>query len=354
MTIHEAKTGLSVPSHISQCSVTMATTTPFRRSGRNRVPTKRSFLAVPSPRVKKRRSPRLAQLNSVQEQVVTQHIVNTRMRISLYQFIVNDTSNSPHSEEDNEEDEDTESNFETSSESSIGGEEDLPLSNDNFEYMAGDSLERRESYDSRLQSGNEEYIRDGFVVDSEDEYSDWSEAGSEITISQSLQDEQDEIMGEPEAEFTAPVTRLRRSVRLGSTGSIEAESETSVTRLRRSARLDSAVSVGSMASSGSESSGLFVTDSREEMPEEFPFSNYCFRPIPVGIEPSDVEEEITEVVVRFARRCNRFAPPMCLELTRRFFEDEEVTQAIMLAVDRGFCTFKQVSDEKLLCVVGIL
>lgn len=211
--------------------------------------------------------------------------------------------------------------------SSVDGEEQLPLSNDNFEFMAGDSLDRRDSYDSRLEEGNDEYMLDGFVVDSDEEDSDWSEARSEITITQPLQDE----------EYVS-----------------ETDSDAPLILRRRSTRQDSAVSVDSRTTSGSESSGLFVTDGREEAPEEFPFDDYFFRPIEDRIEPSDVAEEITNTVTRFARRCNRFTPPTCLELTRRFFEDEEVAEAVLLAIDRGFCTFKQMSDDTLLCVIGAL
>ncbi|KAF1918028.1 hypothetical protein BDU57DRAFT_528516 [Ampelomyces quisqualis] len=294
----------------------MAYTPAIRRSNRIRAHTRKLIASVVlSAQVEKRRSPRLAPLKTVQIQVITQHVPVTRNRTTLSGFIVNDTSSPAIYEEEDEEEDDIES-IDASDVSSVASEEHLPLSNDNFEYMAGDSLDRRDSYDSRLESGNEAYMLDDFVVGSEEGDSDWSEAESEITIVQSVSvpDEED--------------------------GS-EAESEASVSRPRRITRLDSAVSVSSTTSSGSESSGLFVTDGREEIPEEFPFDDYFFRPIESDIEPADVAEEITEAVIRFGRRCNRFAAPICLELTRRFSEDADVIEAIQLAIDRGLCNFKQ-------------
>ncbi|KAH7089808.1 hypothetical protein FB567DRAFT_619134 [Paraphoma chrysanthemicola] len=55
------------------------------------------------------------------------------------------------------------------------------LSGDNIEYNSRDQLDHRESYDSRLESGNEEYELDDFVVD-DDEVDDISDVSSVVTI----------------------------------------------------------------------------------------------------------------------------------------------------------------------------
>jgi hypothetical protein len=274
----------------------MANSRPLRRSGRDRIPT-RNFLESPvASRVEKRRSSRFAQLNTVrtvQHQITTHQAVSTNFRTPLPDFIVDADSDTHYSEDEDESDSDadlnTSSSFEDSCPSSPEAEEFVALSNDSIEYMAGYDLSRRDSYDSRIESGNEDYTLDDFVVD-DDLLDEMSDAGSEITITSPSAD--------TEYSWTAGI-HLIDTENLSSTSSQSDGTDYSLFKSSSSRR-------SSAGSTSSESSALFVTDdddSEEYLNALSPDFETLFYQVGDDIDPTDVAEEILDAVCRFSRRC---------------------------------------------------
>jgi hypothetical protein len=296
-------------------------------------------MLVDSPRIEKRRSPRLAELRNNQRaleadtlqtrnttRIIT--IITTKTRFT--KFIddgASDNSASGSSSNSDEEeeitDDDLESDFESSYPSSPDSKEHVGLTGDNFESMAADPLDRRESYDSRLEEGNEDYLHDDFIVrdDSDDQV---STVGSEITIGTDV----DELLSETDSDATTTPKRKRRLV--------------SKTPVRRSSKI-------SVASSGS---GLFVTDDEEPNSMSLsPIIEAAYRTIGTDVEPADVAEEITDAICRFSRRCNQICPPLRLELTSDFLEDEEVADAMERGVKQGLGKCEKIDEGKVLYTV---
>ncbi|KAH7412186.1 hypothetical protein DE146DRAFT_732508 [Phaeosphaeria sp. MPI-PUGE-AT-0046c] len=302
----------------------------LRQSIRAKIPTQRVLESTAlSARVEKRCSPRLARLNTSVTNIKSKHHIKrcpSELQVSLGEFIVDDIPEICASSESDSESDD--SDFDTDCPSSPDGEEFANLSGDNIEYMAGEDLACRDSYDSRIESGNEEYEINDFVVDDDDESDGKSEAGSEITITQN-------IVGNG------------RSMSFSSAGESETERDGHSVEKSGQSRKDSTTS------SGSESSGLFVTDDDEGYGISVGTDSEAFFKL-VGdeVDPADVAEEIVDAVSRFTRRCNRHCEPLRLNLTSAMFGDDEVAGAIHMAVEQGMGMYEKMYGSRLLCTVG--
>jgi hypothetical protein len=303
----------------------MANSRPLRLSGRDRIPTRNFLESTVASLVDKRRSSRLAQLNTVrtvQHQITTHQAVSTNLRTPLPNFIVDADSDTHYSEDEGESDSDAETNTSSSFEdfcpSSPEAEEFVALSSDSFEYMAGYDLGRRDSYDSRIEPGNEDYTLDDFVVD-DDSLDEMSDAGSEITITSPSAD--------TEYSWSAGI-HLIDTENLSSTSSQSDGTDYSLFKSSSSRR-------SSAGSSSSKSSALFVTDDDDD--EEYlnalsPDFETLFYQVGDDVDPADVAEEILDAACRFSRRCNRDSAPLRLELSRDCSEDDAVDEAMQFAV----------------------
>lgn len=167
----------------------MAKDSPLRHSTRSKKPSEKALANITHTRVEKRRSSRLALLKKgegiVDTPVRRRPIVQTR----LSEFVLGDTGSAASSGEEEDEDDDGDSDFSGPSSPEPEPEKQIHLTGDNFAYRGADPLDRRESYDSRLQEGNEEYEIDGCVVgndESEEEEGSegivWDDGSDEITI----------------------------------------------------------------------------------------------------------------------------------------------------------------------------
>jgi hypothetical protein len=197
------------------------------------------------------------------------------------------------------------------------------LTGENVQYIAANPLDRRESYDSRLKEGSVDYLRDGFIVDDslEDEV---TTVGSEITIART-----DESSSESDSDATMTPKRKRKLI------------------VRTPVRKVSEVSV---APSGS---GLCVTDDEEihSIPL-LPITKVTYKAVDLDIEPADVAEEITDAICRFSRRCNHLCPPLRLELTSSFIEDEVVAEAMACGMKQSGGKCVKTDDGRVLYIVG--
>lgn len=294
----------------------------LRRSTRPKTPSKKALeFTLQFAGIEKRRSSRIAAQHTAagKQNKFKSKQRPTNLQIALTDFVVNDTKVSSPIPSDSESNSDSDSDFDTSCPSSPDGEEFANLSGDNIEYMAGDDLDRRGSYDSRLESGNEDYERDDFVVD--DDCSDGvSDAGSEITITQ-------EVVGERGWRYSSSSSRTETDGK----------------------RKDS------LTSHSSASSGLFVTDDDDdEVHAASPTIDVeiIFKALATDFDPADVAEEIVDAVPRFSRRCNRHCEPLRLSLTAEMFADDEVADAVHLAVKQGVGRYEKVQGGRVLCTVG--
>jgi hypothetical protein len=306
----------------------MMTTPPLRRSRRFRTLPKRLHDPAPQlPPIEKRSS---ARLRKVTQSKVVKTIVQTKRTIHyliddpkprerISQF-VEDSASEEADTEDDEDEENTES------------DELLNLTADGIEYNAADPLDRRDSHDSRLDSGNEEYEVDDFVVNDDSDDSA-SEIGSEITLYGS-----DDDVSDIDGRFTATPSLVDEQYVLST---VDPGSNT---------RKDSA------ASTRSSDSGLFVRD-----PDDLPQSlSPCLVDLSLptsqvlgnNAEPSDIAEEISDAVCRFSRRCNRHCAPLRLELSSECFTNAEVNDAIERAIKQGLGSCTNVGDGRVLCIVG--
>jgi hypothetical protein len=283
----------------------MTAPTPLRRSTRPRIPTQKAlYSTLACPRIKKRRSARLAQLTiSTSRKHIAQKFTYTRLGPSpiLSDFLVHDITPPLSSSSSSFPSSSSTSSFCTSTPSSPSSSEQNFLSTTNIAYLTSDDLSRRESYDSRFGLDNEDYELDGFVVgDSSDDRV--SEVGSEITIVSRL-DYDGERMCDDESEVSG------------------------------GARKGSVTSTGTVLSEGW---GLFVTDEDEpHTPLLTPVSPIpIFRPIASHVDPADIAEEIIDAVVRFSRRCNRHCEALRLEITQEVWEDGDIRDPVGCAVKR--------------------
>ena len=253
-----------------------------------------------SRRVQKRCSPRLSRSKTVREAIDiktferqsvhdTSHIKAYTRTLCFLEDLASDSDYDTDMEEGNDADDE------------FGELSDL--SGDNIQYNSADQLDRRESYDSRLESDNEDYELDDFVVD-DDSDDTITEVGSEITVTPERLDESGD-------------------------GTEDTDDKLSSTTARKH----------SATSTGSSNSGLFVSDP-DDVPEALssyltPMSPLFVQPVPEDVEPAEVAEEIMDAVCRFSRRCNRDSAPLRLFLTSEYFEDKEVEEAVRCAVEKG-------------------
>ncbi|KAH7073624.1 hypothetical protein BKA63DRAFT_566814 [Paraphoma chrysanthemicola] len=201
-------------------------------------------------------------------------------------------------------------------------EEQDALSGDHIEYSSGDQFDRRESYDSRLESGNEEYELDDFVVD-DDEDDGIPDVSSEITVTS-------ETFIEERRLFLA---------------SLVESSQWDVEVRVRKVSLTSSSSV----------SGLFVSDLKDqpECVNAFHLSESILQPDMGDISPSDVAEEITDAICRFFRRCNRNSAPLHLVLASEMLEDREVVDSLQSAIKQELGRVEAArNNNNVLVVVG--
>jgi hypothetical protein len=283
--------------------------TSVRRSGRTINLPKRFRSPSPSsqsPRIKKRRSPR--SLRSTRTKVIAAAAENKRSiryisnasepRVRKSHFVEDFASDSDEEEEEEE----------------TISEEHIHPSADNFEYNASDPLDKRASLDSRLDSGNEDYDRDGFVVDDDSE-DDVSDVASAITNA-----DLDDIGSDANSDDTATQELVVEQCHL------------SISSASTMVRRDSATSTKST------DSGLFVHDpnekhsslSRRSVTDLLP----NFQVLEDDIDPVDVAEEILDATCRFSRRCNNQCVPLQVVLTTALLDDEEVCDAMQRASSR--------------------
>ncbi|KAF2024709.1 hypothetical protein EK21DRAFT_117478 [Setomelanomma holmii] len=280
------------------------------RPKRNRKPTAKAAASTTCG-VQKRTSPRLKRTKTVRhatnpenfERQITYQLPTPEFRKHTSRFIAECASDASDSESEDE----------------IESEELDVLSADNIEYHSADQLDRRESLDSRLESGNEDYELDDFVV-ADDEDDSISELGSEITM------------------MTGNMSR-RTSI-VSATDSSIVEGNTAVRK----------ISVGS-SSSGS---GLFVSNHNDRAFSVDALISFEHLPPSVAcdVSLSDLAEEIIDVTCRFSRRCNRNCSPLQLLLTSGMLEDEEVVDAIRGAFKQGLGRIEEVEHGHVLVVVG--
>lgn len=200
--------------------------------------------------------------------------------------------------------------------------------------MAADDLGRRDSYDSRIESGNEDYEIDDFVVD-DDSSDEVSEAGSEITITQGIVD------GRRGASSSSSYFSSSTS------SSSASESDEQAVVATKQSRKDSTTSRGLA------SSGLFVTDDDEGYGASLgPDDEVVFKLVDGDVDSADVAEEIADAVLCFSRRCNRHCEPLRLDLTSEMFGEDEVADAMYLAVKQGVGMYEKVGSSRVLCTVG--
>ena len=262
--------------------------------------------------MQKRSSPRLARSKTIRETAdldvlenkIAHYAKPPRPRKRTPRFIADSASDSDHDTDMDGDDADDEHD-------EFGELSDL--TGDNVQYNASDQLDRRESYDSRLDSGNEDYELDDFVVG--DESSDAiSEMGSEITVTQEIVDEQRRCLSEV-------------------SGDVDMDRVTASSR---------------KASATSSDSGLFVSDPHDPPsalpPYLAPLPPPFLQPLSGDVESADVAEEIMDALCRFSRRCNRDCAPLRLVLTSEVFEDEEVGDVVKCAIKQGMGKCEEVGD----------
>ncbi|KAJ4289548.1 RNA polymerase III subunit C82 [Kalmusia sp. IMI 367209] len=204
--------------------------------------------------------------------------------------------------EDSDEDEDDETD---TTEDEYG--ELAPLSHDHFEYLASHNLVPRprkslQSYDSRLEPGNEDYERNDFVIEDEDD------EGSVRTV------DSDEDDLEIDMESYRGIGSHRSSL--------------ASDRGRRS------------------SSGLFVRDSEgsADVYQLAPWADLGFeadsedygaeQPL-IADASAEVVEEIIDAIALFSRRVNRNRAPIRLRLAAAVLDDEEIRDALEDTIRTG-------------------
>ncbi|CAI6328678.1 unnamed protein product [Periconia digitata] len=183
------------------------------------------------------------------------------------------------------------------------------------------TAKRKESYDSRYESGNEDYELNDFVVD--DDVSIKSE--SDATI-----------------KAHSPTYNTRRASAITSTLSV--------------------ISEATRRSKSSTSSRLFFSESEDgiqtlDMMAWLQLGIASDDPEDVGegvvTEPSaEVVEEISDAVAMFSRRCNRGRPPIRLRLSSFAGKDGEVKEALDRAVDLGLGRKLSLRDGTKLWTIG--
>ncbi|KAF1834622.1 hypothetical protein BDW02DRAFT_630264 [Decorospora gaudefroyi] len=218
-------------------------------------------------------SARLAALNEEEEE---EEEVEEEERLD-FSFIDDATSlSSGESESESESDEDSDGGGDFSDDSTYA-----------------ERVDREESYDSRLEEGNEEYERDGFVVGDGEE--------SEISILSE---------GEEEEE-----------------GEIDSEVEDEDEQTDNDTQEDDNTTTPSQTSTSS--SSLFIS--------AYPTRTPDFSLLPLSTAaPEDIAEDVTDLMALLSRRCNRDRAPLLLRLREDVLMDGEVVDALGRARRLGF------------------
>ncbi|KAF2443415.1 hypothetical protein P171DRAFT_495133 [Karstenula rhodostoma CBS 690.94] len=261
----------------------------------------------------------------------------------------------PSSEEDSDEatEADSEDEFsmeDDSAESEDEFHENANMSHDHLEFLNSHDLQHSpgrsysaQSYDSRLEPGNELYEQDDFVVDDEEsvvmEYSEDSSGESEDDT-----DEDDLEINMERDPFRVGYRPVGRSHRASSIFS-------GVERRRRSSTAISpkTVPVPRRSSGGSyarrRSSSLFVSDrvGDTSISRQFaPWPQTAGDGVEDDVEAplieqasEEVVEEIIDAIALFSRRVYRNRPPVRLRLAAAVLEDKETRDALESAIRTG-------------------
>ncbi|KAF1979183.1 hypothetical protein BU23DRAFT_549211 [Bimuria novae-zelandiae CBS 107.79] len=249
-----------------------------------------------------------------------------------------------------------------SSESSDEFNEEVELIHDHFEYIAAHDLQRTQrdhrnrystqSYDSRLEPGNETYEFDDFVAADDESVTEVTE-GSDDDLDLAIDMERDPVR----ASYISIGTPVRTSSLFSS---LESQSQgrrhSSVSNSHsRSPASQACKSIASLTSSQRRrrsSSALFVTELTGDpsIPQRltswtdlgFPSSpSSQFSPAPsleaplIAQASANVVEEIVDALALFSRRVNRDRPPVRLRLAAAVLEDAEIREALQDAISRG-------------------
>jgi hypothetical protein len=216
----------------------------------------------------------------------------------------------------------------------------VELSNDNIQYAYADVLDRRESYDSRCEGGNEDYEYDDFVVDDDEEDDDEAESvDSEVTLVKEDGDGEGSVDGEENENSEDEDSETERKLSIVSLSPAPCSNTEDAEERKESSC--------SIHSGSSTSSGLFLSEhpplsqpTLALLAAQEPFLN-----LPISsAEPEDIAEEITDAITLFSRRCNRNRTPMRLRLSRETLEDEEVLDALELAGKLGLARGVDMGD----------
>ncbi|CAO2648331.1 Nn.00g075980.m01.CDS01 [Neocucurbitaria sp. VM-36] len=229
-----------------------------------------------------------------------------------------------------------------------GSEEDIDdeynelanLSGDNVAFTTADIVDRRESYDSRYESGNEEYELDDFVVGDDTDTGDGSSTDMEAEGSS------DDGHSLDEDDVPVPRRVIKRRISIREQYKVE---------VGEKVRKASAISTRSLSSV---SSGLFVTD-EDDPPESLPgypstppsdltpltpeFEHYMELPIATAAL-EEIMEEIMDAISLFSRRCNRKRTPLRLRLGGDALEDEEIIEALQNAMSLQMAQSSKLED----------
>jgi hypothetical protein len=142
-------------------TIAMHAATPLKRT--TRLTARTQFLLPPPSCVQKRCSPRLTRSRTIRHVVdIKDFAAQGRMRFTPSGVIPNTKPSKQKQIVDLVDDHASDSVCDSDTEMS---DELCDLSGNNIEYTSADQLDRRISYDSRFESGNEDYDLDGFVVD---------------------------------------------------------------------------------------------------------------------------------------------------------------------------------------------
>ena len=193
----------------------------------------------------------------------------------------------------------TESESDTESEPD-SQDETTHLSPDNMHFVAAEEVDRRESYDSRCEEGNEAYELDGFVVSDGDS------------------DREEDVTGPEEQD------------------NVDEDDEDGDDVHRRN-------SIYSTSTESSEDT-LFISETKRKKTKSLAHTHHYWKTLVLQVnsgafsrlplsntEPEIIAEQITDAVSLFSRRCNRFREPLVLELGRQMMEDEAVCEALVAA-----------------------
>jgi len=222
------------------------------------------------------------------------------------------------------------SDSETSSSFSEDSGEDYneftDISSENFQWNSvnGYKSKRNISYDSRFESGNEDYDIDGFVVN-DDEIED-SIAG----LNESSDDDLHIDGYESSYGIICSGKEGRKSSNLSSTASTSSKLFFSDTR-----------SPTNPPSVSWSEFGFYIPNSNDDAPETL-----------IEEASAEVVEEIVDALAMFSRRCNRNKAPVKFELAAAVSEDEEIKDVLGRAVKLGLARRVSLRDGSIRWIIG--